>query len=322
MAKIINKNYDYDVIDLYDGPRLISIDMEENGIIYTYDQKQCYVSKIEEGVDNIVIADEIRNGSEKYPVTRWGIPLYYKECLDNVKSIELGKNLIEFNDLTTSNLDNLEKLIIPQSYVTFPPFYNCDKLKEITMPDKISFDLESMAGRFPNLKKIVLLHEGEKREIGECAITAKRLLYQNKLEKEEQERLAEKERLEKEEQKKERIETFTNIYLTITCLLPYAWVLYNIVRNRIDFDLGIRAIIGAIIIVIIGIIVLIIPATIAFGIANEIKNHSENKIITSLLAPFFTVPISWIIFVFVIWFLSLWSSCSSGFFGLLDPRFL
>lgn len=322
MAKIIKTNYDYDFID-EDGPYIKSIDLEENGVIYNYDRKKCCVSKIKEGVENVIIADEVNNGSIKYTVTRWGIPLCYKECLNNVKSIELGKNLTEFNDLTTSGLENLEKLIIPESFNKFPPFYNCKKLKEINMPDRIPFDLEQMAWRFPNLNNLVLLHDGCRREIGENELSAKRLLYQKKLDKEEQERIAEEKRIEKEEKKKERIERYTDYYIQIACILPYIWVLSNIVRNKIDFDLGwFRVIIGTILIIIVGGIVLLFPAAIAYGIALEIRNHSDRKIITSLLAPFITVPLSWIIFCIAIWILSLWVSCSSGFYGILDPRFL
>lgn len=318
MARIIKRNYDYDFVDMYDGPSLVSIDMEENGVIYTCNRSQCYVSKIEGGVDDVVIADEIRNGSAKYLVTRWGIPLCYKECLKNVKSIELGKNLKEFNNLTTSGLDNLEKLIIPESFDKFPPFYDCEKLKEITMPDKISFDLEEMVVRFPSLQKIVLLHEGHKREIGESEMSAKRLLHQKKLEKKELERIAEEKRLEK----KERIEKYTNYYFLIACVLPYLWVLSNIVRKEVDFDLGFRAILGTILIVIVVGLVFLIPIGIAFELATYLRNHSERKILISIIAPIITVPVSWLIFNFVVGFLSLWTSCSGAFSGLIDPRFL
>ena len=325
MAVVKYRHYDeyYD----YDGPSrfLMAIDMEENGVIYTYRvrDKECYVSEIEEGTEKIVIADEIRvEGVGLCPVVRWGIPLSEKKCLHNVKSIELGRNLNQFNELTTSDLENLERLVIPESAEVFPPFKNCHNIKEIIMPDKFSLDLEEFAWLHPKLKKLILLHQGNQREIGEKELSLKRYLYQTKLDKEEAERIKEEKRIEEDKRHQESIQKFIERYIAIICAIPYIWVIVNAFSKMINFELGIIDIIMQLIAYGVLVVGLFFAWAIATGIGIYLAEHSEHKIITSIFIPLLTVPLSWIIFSVALGILTVFNSCSDGFYGIIDPRFI
>jgi hypothetical protein len=323
MAKLKYKHYD-EYID-YDGPTLLAISMEENGVIYTYRlrDKECYVSEIEEGVDNVVIADEIRVDSVGIcPVVRWGIPLIDRKCVSNVKSIELGKNLKKFNDLTTSDLENLERLVIPESIEKFPPFTNCNNLKEITMPAKFSLDLEQFAWAHPKLQKMILLHEGKQSEITEKELSAKRYSYQKKVDREEEKRITEEKRLEKEKRYQESVKKFTEWYIAIVCAVPYLWAIVNAFRNMVNYELDFIDIIMQLI----AAGVLAFGLFIAWGIAIEcafyLVDRSDRKILTAIFVPIITIPFSWIVFNIALGLLTAFNSCSDGFYGMVDPRFI
>lgn len=226
MAKLKHQYFE-EYCDCYGYSKiLLAIDMEEKGVIYTYSvrDKECQVSAIEKGTDDVVIADEINvYGVGICPVVRWGIPFSEKECLSNVKSVVLGRNIVTFNDLTTSELDKLERLVIPESIDKFPPFNECYNLREITMSDKYSLDLEEFTWSHPKLQKITFLHEGNKRDIGEKELSSKRLSYQIKLDKEEKKRIKE----EKAKQHQETIRSVIERYIGIICAIPYIWVTIN-----------------------------------------------------------------------------------------------
>lgn len=323
MAKLKRKYY-ADLIDL-ELPSILAIDMEENGVVYHYNlrEKKCSVSKIEEGVENVVIADEIRvDGVGVCPVVRWGIPLIDKECVRNVKSIELGKNLTEFNELTTSGLVNLEKLVIPNTFEKFPPFGECFNLKEITLPDKLTVNWECFCWSHRMLQKIILLHEGTCREIGDKEISSMRYSYQKKVDKEKFDRNTEKNKIEKEKRHQEAISYFTDRYIVIVCAVPYIWALVNGFRKIVNFDLGIVSIILQLMMVCLLAFGLLVGLFIAVMSAFYLTNHSRRKILTALVAPILAVPFSWIVLSVAISVLTLFESCSTGFYGIIDPRFL
>lgn len=323
MSRLKYKKYD-DYVD-YDGPILLSIAMEENGVIYTYniEDKTCYVSGVEEGVENVVIADEIRvDGFGICPVVRWGIPLVDEDCVRNVKSIELGRNIKEFDELKISGLKHLEKLVIPETIEKFKPYWKCDNLKEITLPDKFEIDWEEFSWSHPKLKKITLLHDGSCREIGEKEISSMRYSYQRKVDKEEFDRITEEKKIDNEKKRQESIMLFTERYNSVVCAIPYIWVLVNGVKNMVNFDLDLFQILFQ----------LLAACALAFGLflawafavmsAIVLTEHSKRKKLTALIAPILTVPFSWIVFNIFLGLLTAFNSCSSGFYGIIDPRFI
>lgn len=325
MARLKYKHYD-EYFDC-DGPSqaLLAIDMEEKGVIYTYRlrDKECYVSEFEEGLENVVIADEIRvDGYGIQPVVRWGIPLIDKKCVTNVKSIELGKNLIDFNELTTSGLEKLEKLVLPESYEKFPPFKNCNNLKELIMPDRISLDWNHFAWSHPKLQKVILLHDGNQREISAKELSEKRYSYLKKRDKEENDRITEEKRLEKEKRHQESIRKFTEGYIGITCAIPYIWAIINAFTNMVNYDLDIFNIIMQLFAAGVLAVGLFFAWAIAVICALYLTEHSNHKILTALFAPILTVPFSWFVFSVALGILTVFNSCSSGFYGMIDPRFI
>lgn len=322
MSKLKYKHYDdYD----YDGPILLSIEMEENGVIYTYKigDKTCYVSGVEEGVENVVIADEIRvDGFGICPVVRWGIPLFDKDCVRNVKSIELGRNIKEFDELSISELKHLEKLVIPETIEKFHRFGKCDNLKKITLPDKFKIDWDEFSWSHPKLQKITLLHEGSCREIGEKEISSMRYSYQRKVDKEEFDRITEEKKKEEEKKRQEGIRTFTDRYITIVCAVPYIWAIVNAFRNMVNYELGGFEILMQLIAVCVLAFGLIIAWIIAVMSAMYLTELTNRKILTALFVPILTVPFSWIVFNIFLGLFTAFSSCSSGFNGIIDPRFI
>ena len=325
MARLKYRHYD-EYFD-YDGPSrfLLAIDMEENGVIYTYNvkDKQCYVSEIDEGVENVVIADEIRVDSVGIcPVVRWGIPLIDRKCVSNVKSIELGKNLKEFNELTTSELDNLERLVIPESIEKFPPFTKCNNLKEITMPAKFSMDLERFSWEHPKLQKVTLLHEGNRTEIMSRELDAKRQSYRIKLEKAEYDRITEEKRIEKDKLRQKRKENFIGWYAMIICAIPYLWAISNVFRNMVDYDSDFWDLINQLFIAAFLTAGLIAGWLIAVAGIIFISERSDWKISLALVLPIITIPLSYIVLSIAFALLTVFNSCSSGFYGIIDPRFI
>ena len=323
MAKLKYKHYDQ-YVD-YDGPRLLAVSMEENGVIYTYRlrDKECYVSEIEEGIENIVIADEIGvDGVVVCPVVRWGIPLVDKKYVKQVKSIELGANLKEFNELTTSGLDKLERLVIPENMDKFPPFKDCLNLKEIVMPDKFSMDWERFSWEHPKLQKVTLLHEGNGTEIMSRELDAKRQSYRIKLEKAEYDRKKEEERIEKEKLRQKRKENFIGWYAMIICAIPYLWAISNVYRNMVDFDSDFWDLVNQLFVAVFLTAGLIAGWLIAVAGIIIISERSDWKISLALVLPIITIPLSYIVLNIAFAFLTVFSSCSSGFYGMIDPRFI
>ncbi len=324
MAKLKYKHYE-EVYDAYDFPRLLGVDMEENGVIYTYSlkEKKCYVSDIEEGIDEVIVADEIDvYGVGLCPVVRWGIPLVCLKNVKNVKSIKLGKNLKEYNDLTTSGLDNLERLFIPESIEQFPPFRNCNNLKELTMPEKFSMDWERFAWSHPKLQKVVLLKEGRNIEIGEREMASKRLSYQKKLDKEESIKKIEEARQKKEEQYQKHVETFIDSYIGIVCAIPYLWAIVNAFRNTVNYDVDFFDIFFQLLGTCTLSVGLFFAWVIAVGSAIYLVQRSERKILTTIFIPLLTIPFSWLVFSIALGLLTTLSACSDGFYGMVDPRFI
>lgn len=327
MAILKYRYYDYDTFyeDGYPSGKLLAIDMEEDGVIYTYRVRdnECYVSEIKEGTEEITIADEIRvEGVGLRPVVGWRIPFSKNNCLHNIKYIKLGRNLKHFESFVTYDVENLKKLIIPESAESFPPFKNCHNLVELTMPDNLSLDLDKFAWSHPKLEKLILLHQGNQMEIDQKGLSAKRYLYQTKLDKEESDRIKEERRIAEETRHQDAIYTFTTSYIVIVCAIPYIWVIVNFFKKNIDFESDIIFIIIELFAFGVFVFGMFIAWIIAIIIGLYIVDYSKHKIITSIFVPILTVPLSWIIFIFALNLLSIFTSCSSDFNRIIDPIFI
>lgn len=333
MATIKHKHYDYNIASFDDVPHLMAIDLEENGVVYTYlpsyrsssNKPECYVSYIEEGVEDVIIADVISNVQVgTFPVVRWGIPLIDSDTLKQVKTLQLGKNLTSFIDLTMSGFDKLEKLIIPSSFKSFPPIKDCKSLKEIEMPVGIA-DLENIAYMFPSLQRIKLNKENSIEIIDANHLVKLRESYQKKLEEEER---AMQRKME-EEEKEKRYHSFDKFieepvkwrvaYIYIACALPYIWFAYKSFVNMINNGLGfINNIFQSIAII----IAFFIAWFVAVTLTMFMDYYTREKTWVLLFCPLVSVPLSWVLLMIIVYILSLFNSCEDAVFGFTDPKFL
>lgn len=323
MAKLIDKLYDRSTD--YDNPQLWIVIMEENGVIYKYNQKdeQCYVSNIEEGIENVVIADEIYvDGIGKCPVVRWGISHVYKKSLEQVKSIKLGGNLKEYDLVTFWDLDKLEKIVIPESLVKFPPFKRCNNLKEIVMPDKFSVDLEEFAWTHPKLQKVILLHNGNRKEILSSELDAKRDSFRVKLEKEEKDRIAEEKRKEQEKLLQDRKGKFIARYAMIICAIPYLWAITNLFRKMVDYDTTFWNLLYQLFAAVFISGELIVCWYIAVASIVFISERFNLKIAWAIFLPVIIIPLSIIVFYIALKLQAAFYSCSSVYYSITDSGFI
>ena len=318
MAKLIDKHYD--ISTDYDNPQLWIVIMEENGVIYKYNQKddKCYVSNIEEGIENVVIADEIDvDGIGKCPVVSWGISQVFRKSVQQVKSIRLGGNLKEFDFVTFWDLDKLEKIVIPESMVKFPPFKRCNNLKEIVMPDKFSVDLEEFAWLHPKLQKVILLHNGNRKEIASSELDAKRESFRLKLEKEENDRIAEENR----KLLKERKEKFIVWYAMIICAIPYLWAITNVFRKMVDYDSTFWNLLYQLFVAVCFSGELIVGWYIAVAGIEFISKRFNLKIAWAIFLPVIIIPLSLIVLYIALKLQAAFYSCSSVYYGMTNPSF-
>jgi len=319
MAKLIDKLTDYD------NPQLWIVIMEENGVIYRYNQKdeQCYVSNIKEGIENVVIADEIYvDGIGKCPVVRWGISHVYKKSLEQVKSIKLGGNLKEYDLVTFWNLDKLEKIVIPESLVKFPPFEHCNNLKEIVLPDKFSVDLEEFAWTHPKLQKVILLHNGNRKEILSSELDAKRNSFRVKLEKEEKDRIAEEKRKEQEKLLQDRKGKFIAWYAMIICAIPYLWAITNLFRKMVDYDTTFWNLLYQLFIAVCITGELIACWYIAVVSIIIISERLNLKIAWAIILPVIIIPLSIIVFYIALKLQIAFYSAISVYYSITNPSFI
>ncbi len=326
MARIIQKYYDHYLPmdpDDFDYKELRYIELEEDGVIYGYDPKepnQCSVAEIEEGFENIIIADTIRVESTLCPVVRWGIPLEIEDCTKGIKTLVLGKNLREYNELTIKGLDSLEKLVIPESIEKFPPI-GCVNLKEITLSEKYQIDLENFAWSHPKLEKITLLKKnGEVEIIQSDAIAIKRKHIQDIKDAEELLRKEEEIKKKKQEKKEEICCNIRQAYFIVVCAIPYIWALIKFFKT-INFNLGFIDIIGQLIVLGLLFIGLFAACVIAVFISywlSDLPERLSYKYFLALFTPIIGIPLSWLLLTIVFNVLTILSSCE--YYGVLDPR--
>lgn len=327
MAKLVKEIYDREGCEFGCSPRLSYIIMEEDGVFYAYNcrfDKSCSVSGFKEGTENVIIADEInvsRNGIK--PVVEWGDFCNELEGANNIKSITLGKNLKEFHSSSMSGFEKLERLIIPESYNKFPSFLNCRNLREITMPQDISPDLNEYAWAHPKLQKVILLKGGTEKVIGASELEEKRISYQTKIDAEEKAKEAEEKRKAKEEQREKKWGPIIQWYLMVVCAIPYLCLIFATFQraltrdreNAIDiiFDLVFAGTVS---------FCLLIAWVVAVGISYYCAEYTKHKYVAAFFTPILGVPLSWVILCLVVAILTCFNSCSDGFYGIIDPRFL
>lgn len=327
MAKLVKEIYDREGCEFGCSPRLSYIIMEEDGVFYAYNcrfDKSCSVSGFKEGTENVIIADEInvsRNGIK--PVVEWGDFCNELEGANNIKSITLGKNLKEFHSSSMSGFEKLERLIIPESYNKFPSFLNCRNLREITMPQDISPDLNEYAWAHPKLQKVILLKGGTEKVIGASELEKKRISYQTKIDAEEKAKEAEEKRKAIEEQREKKWGPIIQWYLMVVCAIPYLCLIFATFQraltrdreNAIDiiFDLVFAGTVS---------FCLLIAWGVAVGISYYCAEYTKHKYVAAFFTPILGVPLSWVILCLVVAILTCFNSCSDGFYGIIDPRFL
>lgn len=325
MAKVIKKYYDeilpFDEYDTYS--RILKfIELEEKGVIYHYypdKPSECSVSYIEAGIEEVIIADEIIVEGKKSPVVRWGIPLVDDDCTKGIKTLVLGKNLREYNELTLKDLDSLEKLIIPESIEKFPPI-GCVNLKEISLSEKYQIDLDEYIWRHPKLEKITLLNNGETKIISAEEIGIKRKKIQIIKDAENAERIAEEKRIAKKEKLEKKCSDLRHTYFMLVCAIPYVWAFILLLKSM-NFNSDFMTIVGQLVaagVALFGFVCAYSFAVVSSNWLSELPERLRDKNILALLAPIFGVSVSWIALSAVFSFMTLVTSCE--FYGILDPR--
>ena len=326
MAKLVKEIYDKEGCEYGFRPSLSYIIMEEDGVFYSYDcrfGKYCSVSGFKEGTENVIIADEINvSGNGIKPVVEWGNFCNELEGANNIKSITLGKNLKEFHSSSMSGFEKLERLIIPESCNKFPSFSNCKNLREITLPQDISPDLNEYAWSHPKLQKVTLLNDGKETVIGARELEEKRLSYQRKVDAEEKAKEAEEKRKAIEEQREKKWGPIIELYLAIACGIPYLLAIINIFRKTVSLDIEFIDLIFELIATCCFAAGLLVAWAVAVTISYYIANYTKHRYVASFFTPILGIPLSWILFCIVLGVLSAFNSCSDGFYGIIDPRFL
>jgi len=327
MAKLVKEIYDKEGCEYGFRPSLSYIIMEEDGVFYSYDcrfGKYCSVSGFKEETENVIIADEIyvsRYGLK--PVVEWGNLFHEPEGANNIKSITLGNNLKKFSTYSVCGFEKLERLIIPESCNKFPSFSNCKNLREITLPQDISPDLNEYAWSHPKLQKVTLLNDGKETVIGARELEEKRLSYQRKVDAEEKARKEEELRQAKEEQREKKWGPIIQWYLMVVCAIPYLCLIFATFQraltrdreNAIDiiFDLVFAGTVS---------FCLLIAWVVAVGISYYCAEYTKHKYVAAFFTPILGVPLSWVILCLVVAILTCFNSCSDGFYGIIDPRFI
>jgi hypothetical protein len=325
MARVIKKYYD-DILPLDEygiysrKPNLI--ELEEKGVIYHYypdKPSECSVSYIAAGIEEVIIADEITVEGKKSPVVRWGIPLVDINCTKGIKTLVLGKNLREYNELTLSDLVSLKKLIIPESIEKFPPI-GCVNLKEISLSEKYQIDLDKYIWSHPKLEKITLLNNGETKIISAEEIGIKRKKMQIIKDAENAEKIAEEKRIAKQEKLEKKCSNVRQYYFMVVCAIPYVWAFVLLVKS-INFDLDIWTIVAHLYIA--GVVLCAFVCAYSFAVVSsdwlsEKPTHLVYKNILAFFAPLFGVSVSWIALSILFNFMTLVTSCHA--YGIIDPR--
>ena len=282
----------------HSSPTLAYMLLEENGVEFAYRpafKTYCQAIDIDEGVENVVIPDEIEiSGVGKCIVKECWTAIRSTDKLRKIKQLTIGKNVSKIG------------------------FWQYNQLERLTIPESLRSSIDTFIEQSPELVSITVKGDGKDEHITPGKI---RMIEADNIVKRQKEE-KEKERIQKEKEHEEKFRDFSNYkkkmssisawYLAIVCAIPYLYVA-GVWLTKIN---GFGEFIGWCV-VLFG---LFIGWAMACYMSFYAEYISEDNVLVKLFCPIVTVPLSWIILFIGVNILTLFTSCS--LWGILDPRFL